>query len=208
MTDRAERLYQTDTAIIGMWLFLATEMLFFGALFFVFLICRHLHPEAMDQGVHRTNLLFGSINTVLLLTSSLMATLATACATEGDRRGLVRWLGSAAMLGVAFLALKGVEYADDFREGLFPGPDFSAVKGNPGPQQLFFICYFIATAVHALHMLIGLGLIAWVVRRALHGDFDKAYWTPAAAVALYWSFVDIIWIFLYPLLYLVGRGPS
>jgi len=200
--------YRADTAVIGMWLFLATEIMFFGALFFVFLVCRHLHPEAMDQGVRRTEALIGSINTVLLLTSSLIATLGTAYAARGDMRVMVRLFGGAALLGVGFLALKGVEYADDFRQGLFPGPDFVPVDGNSAHQQLFFICYFTATAVHALHMLIGLGLIAWVSRRALRGDFDAGYWTPAAVVALYWSFVDIVWIFLYPLLYLIGRGAA
>jgi cytochrome c oxidase subunit 3 len=200
-------MYERDTAVIGMWLFLATEMLFFAALFFVFLVCRHLHPAAMNQGAGRTELLIGSVNAVLLLTSSLIATLATAYAARGDMRKMVRLFGGAALLGVAFLGLKGLEYAVDFREGLFPGPDFVPVEGNAAPQQLFFVCYFIATAVHALHMLIGLGLIAYVVRRALRGDFDAGYWTPAAVAALYWSFVDIVWIFLYPLLYLVGRAP-
>lgn len=200
--------YERDTAVIGMWLFLATEMLFFSALFFAFLVCRHLHPQAMNIGAGRTELLIGSINAVLLLTSSLIATLGTARAAQGDMRGMVRLFGVTALFGLAFLGLKGLEYAIDFREGLFPGPDFIPAKeGDPAHQQLFFICYFIATAVHALHMMIGLGLIAYVVRRAVRGDFDAGYWTPVAVVALYWSFVDIVWIFLYPLLYLVGRAP-
>jgi len=193
-----------DTAIIAMWLFLATETLFFGPLFFVLLVCRQIEPTAMDHGVGRTALTIGTVNTGLLLTSSLAMTVGTAYAARGALRGLVRCLGVAALLGVAFLTLKGVEYAEDFRQGLFPGIGFTAAPS----LQLFFFCYFAATAVHALHMLIGLGLIAYVSRRALRGEFTASYWTPAAVVALYWSFVDIVWIFLYPLLYLVGRSAA
>jgi len=184
--------YRTDTAIIGMWLFLATEILFFGALFFVFLVCRQLHPAAMDQGVRRTDLTIGTVNSALLLTSGVAVLLGV--------RHKLGYLLAAALLGVGFLTLKGFEYAEDFRQGLFPGPAFVAAPGDALHQPLFFVCYFIATAIHALHLLIGLALIAYAARRAMRGN-----WTPATVVALYWGFVDIVWICLYPLLYLVGR---
>lgn len=185
--------YETDTDVIGMWLFLTTEVLFFGALFFVYFAYQHLYPLALAEGARRTDLALGTINTVLLLTSSLAMSL-----------GIARpeWLGrafvGAGALGVAFLAVKGFEYAKDIHEGLFPGAGFAAVSPEAGPERIFFIFYFTATAIHALHMLIGLGLIFYAVR----GKGSPV------VVALYWSFVDIVWICLYPLLYLVGRGGA
>jgi len=183
--------YEADTDLIGMWLFLCTEVVFFGALFFVYFAYQHLYPQPMAEGVRRTDLTLGTINTVLLLTSSLSMSL-----------GILRpgWLAraflAAGALGLAFLAVKGFEYAKDFSEGLFPGAGFVAVGPDGGPERIFFIFYFTATAIHALHMLIGLGLIVY----ALRGKGSPI------VVALYWSFVDIVWICLYPLLYLVGRG--
>ena len=208
MSDRAREAYHADSAIIGMWLFIATETLFFGALFFAYLVCRHLYPQAMALGAGRTELTIGTINAALLLTSSLAMAWATKCAARGAVRGLIGGQIVAALLGAGFLLLKGIEYAHDFRRGLFPGPGFVAAPGDPAPQQLFFVWYFIATAIHALHMAIGLGLIAMVVRRAMQGRYSAANWTPVAVVALYWSFVDMVWICLYPLLYLVGRNGA
>ena len=185
------RAYEMDTDLIGMWLFLATEVLFFGAIFFVYLVYQHIYPAAMAAGAGRTDLALGTINTVLLLTSSLAMSVGI-----GWPRRMRKAFLAAGALGVAFIAVKGLEYAKDFAEGLFPGPHFAPVTAQAGPEHLFFIFYFIATALHTLHMLVGLGLIAYVL---------KGKGSPVV-VALYWSFVDIVWICLYPLLYLVGRG--
>ena len=185
--------YEADTSLIGMWLFLCTEVLFFGALFFAYFAYQHLYPLAMAEGVRRTDLTFGTINTVLLLTSSLTISLGIV-----QPRWMARGFVGAGVLGAAFLVLKGFEYAKDFQEGLFPGPGFIAVSPETGPEHIFFIFYFTATAIHALHMLIGLGLISYAL---------KGKGAPVV-VALYWSFVDIVWICLYPLLYLVGRGAG
>jgi len=185
--------YEADTDLIGMWLFLTTEVLFFGALFFVYLVYQHLYPQAIATGAGRTDLTLGSLNTVLLLTSSLAMTAGIA-----RPKSVKRALMAAGGLGAAFLAVKGFEYAKDFREGLFPGAHFAALTPEAGPERLFFIFYFIATAIHAAHMIIGLGLIAYAL---------KGRGSPVV-VALYWSFVDIVWICLYPLLYLVGRGGA
>ena len=188
----AER-YEADTDVIGMWLFLASEVLFFGALFFVYLVYQHLYPQAMAAGARRTDLAFGTINATLLLTSSLAMSVGI-----GWPDRLRQAFLSAGGLGAAFLAVKTLEYGHDFREGLFPGVHFAALTPEAGAERLFFIFYFTATAIHAAHMLIGLGLIAY----ALKGKGSPM------VVALYWSFVDIVWICLYPLLYLVGRGAG
>ena len=176
-----------------MWLFLCTEVLFFGGLFFTYFAYHHLYPLAMAAGVKRTDMALGTINTVLLLTSSLAMSLGIA-RPDWMKRAFV----AAGALGVAFLAIKGFEYAKDFHEGLFPVGPFVSVTPQAGPERIFFIFYFTATAIHAVHMLIGLGLIGHVLRG--RGS--------AVVVALYWSFVDIVWICLYPLLYLVGRGGA
>jgi cytochrome c oxidase subunit 3 len=183
--------YLADTDVVGMWLFLATEILFFGALFFVYLVFHHLYPLSMEEGAKRTDLAFGSINAGLLVTSSLAMSVGIA-----RPRWMRRAFAASGLLGLAFLTVKGLEYAQDFQEGLFPGPHFVAVTAQAGPEQIFFIFYFIATALHSLHMVVGLGLILYAMR----GKGSPM------VVALYWSFVDIVWICLYPLLYLVGRG--
>lgn len=190
--DIAER-READTDLIGMWLFLATEVLFFGALFFVYLTYHGLYPAAIEAGARRTDLTFGTINSVVLVTSSLLMSIGIGWPLRTRRA-----FAGAGLLGVAFLVVKGLEYANDFKEHLFPGADFAAATSDPGPEKIFFIFYFIATALHAVHMLIGLGLIGAVLR-------GKA---SPVIVGLYWSFVDIVWICLYPLLYLVGRGLS
>lgn len=191
MAERPMEHYETDTDLIGMWLFLATEVLFFGALFFVYFVYQHLYPQPLSDGVRRTDLTLGTINSVLLLTSSLAMSLGIL-----QPRWRTRGFTAGGALGVAFLVVKGFEYGKDFKDGLFPGAGFVAVSPEAGPEQIFFIFYFIATALHALHMLIGLGLIGY----ALRGKGSPV------VVALYWSFVDIVWLCLYPLLYLVGRG--
>ena len=181
---------EAETDLIGMWLFLATEVLFFGALFFVYVTYQGLYPQAMAAGVKHTDLTLGTINTVLLVTSSLLMTIGV-----GWPDWMKRAFAGAGGFGIAFLVIKGCEYAADFKDHLFPDIHFA---DGAGPEKLFFVLYFIATSVHAIHMLIGLGMIALVIRGRLS----------PVMVGLYWSFVDIVWICLYPLLYLVGRGLS
>lgn len=197
--------HQRETAISGMWVFLATEALFFGPLFLAFAFSRQLDMAGFDAGGSRTNLLIGAVNTFLLVTSSLFVSLGAAC-LETDRRRVALWSFCFAwVLGLSFMALKfGVEWRDDFRHGLFPGAGFSAHGDLRGGMELFFTFYFISTGVHGLHLLIGLLLLAWIIRRlARHSPMTL---TPVLVVALYWSFVDLVWIILFPLIYLVGRG--
>jgi cytochrome c oxidase subunit 3 len=198
-------LREDDTAQLGMWIFLATEVLFFGGLFAAYLYGRTHWPPGFAAASRHTDVLLGTVNTALLLTSSALVALAMVCDEEAERRRWVSWLlGASAALGLAFLVIKGIEYRQEWHEGLFPGPGF-ALAGTPG-AELFFMLYFVTTALHGLHLLIGIALLAvfaW-------GSARLAPWAPhrrLEVAGLYWHFVDIVWIFLYPLLYLVSRTP-
>ena len=201
--------HQAQTAISGMWLFLASEMLFFGVLFLSWIFCRHWNPLGFDVGARQTALALGTLNTVLLLTSSVTYTAGTLCLEAGNSRGLVGFCVLTGVLGLAFIGIKfGLEWRDDFTHHLFPGTDFSIHGAARAGAQMFFVFYFVATALHGVHMLVGIGLLAWIIWRARRGEFSAGYSTPVAVVGLYWSFVDMVWIVLYPLIYLVGRGPG
>lgn len=200
--------HQSETAISGMWLFLATEVLFFGALFLSWIYSRHWNQAGFDAGAQQTSLAIGTTNTVILLTSSFVYSVGLAFMRGGNSRRLVQCCVLAWLLGAAFLILKfGIEWPDDIDRGLFPGPDFSIIGPLSAGAQLFFVFYFFGTALHGLHMLGGLGLVGWIIQRTRRGDFSPDYHTPVTVVGLYWSFVDIVWIVLYPLIYLIGRGP-
>lgn len=197
--------HQTDTAISGMWLFLATEMLFFGALFAVWTLYRFSHSTGFGRAAQETDLLIGSLNTALLVTSSLAFTWGLSRARLGDNRGLLRACLITFLLGAAFVILKGVEWGEDFSKHLWPGPAFALSGSDSGGARLFYVFYFIGTALHALHMMAGLGLVAWLALRAQRAEFSPTYNVPVEIVGLYWSFVDIVWMILYPLIYLAAR---
>lgn len=210
MSDHAsfqyrDQAHQSDTAIDGMWLFLATEMLFFGALILTWLVTRHFHQAGFAEAARHSNRLIGTINTALLITSSLALSLGLAGAEAGRARRLIAACMVTFLLGAAFVVLKGIEWHEDFAEHLVPGSGFALTGPDSGGAQLFYCFYFLATTVHAAHMLIGLGLIAWIAWRARRGDFAAGWHTPVEVVALYWSFVDMVWLVLYPVIYLVGR---
>ena len=198
--------HQADTAVVGMWLFLATEVLFFGGLFLAFLVCRHQHPQGFALAGRNTELSFGAVNTVLLVSSSTAYTAGALLIRDGSRRGLMVALAVTAALGATFLVLKGFEWSDDFDKHLFPGPGFGLTGADAGGAQLFFVFYFVATGLHGVHMLVGLGLLAWLAMRARSGAFDRGWTTPVEVVGLYWSFVDVVWLILFPLIYLLGRA--
>ena len=200
--------HQAQTAIAGMWLFLATEVLLFGGLILSWIYSRHFNPVGFDAGGNETALWIGTVNTVLLITSSFAYALGAAFLRIGNVRGLIRCLALALLLAAAFLVLKfGLEYRDDFAKHLFPTDSPFGVSGAAANgARLFFIFYFIGTGLHGVHMLVGVGLVLWIIRRARRGHFSPSYTTPVEVVGLYWSFVDIVWLTLYPLIYLVGRG--
>ena len=200
--------HQAQTAIAGMWLFLATEVLLFGGLILSWIYSRHFNPTGFDAGAHQTALAIGTVNTALLITSSFLYALGVAFIRMGSTRGLVRCLLLALLSAAAFMVLKfGLEYHDDFAKHLFPTDTPFGVTGSAaGGARLFFIFYFIGTTLPGVHMLVGMGLVLWIILRARRGQFSPAYCTPVEVVGLYWSFVDIVWLTLYPLIYLVGRG--
>jgi cytochrome c oxidase subunit 3 len=188
---------------LGMWTFLATEILFFGGLFASYTIYRYTYPEAFRIGSEHLKFWIGTTNTGILLTSSLFVALAD-LSIEANARRAVRWyLVGAWLLGAAFIGLKGLEYYETYREHLVPGINFTYAGPNAPQVQLFMFHYFAMTALHAVHMLFGLAAIAWLLwlnhRHRLGPERDQ----PVAIVGLYWHFVDCIWIFLYPLLYLI-----
>lgn len=199
----ADRRHEAETAVSGMWLFLATEILFFGVLICVYLVYRNWYPADFEAAVARTNLTIGSANTFVLLTSSLTLSLGLSAISEGRVRALKLWCLATIALGLLFLALKGFEYADDLDKHLLPGRGFPVGGESGGHMQLFFLFYWTATGFHAVHMMIGIALIIVLILRA--SQFSRNYFTPVEVTALYWSFVDMVWIFLYPLIYLAGR---
>jgi cytochrome c oxidase subunit III len=200
--------HQAQTAIAGMWLFLATEVLLFGGLILSWIYSRHFNPVGFDAGGTETALWIGTVNTVLLITSSFAYALGAAFLRIGNVRGLIRCLALALLLAAAFLVLKfGLEYREDFARHLFPTDIPFGVSGDAaGGARLFFIFYFIGTGLHGVHMLVGMALVLWIIRRARRGHFTPDYTTPVEVVGLYWSLVDIVWLTLYPLIYLVGRS--
>lgn len=197
--------HEAATALSGMWLFLATEILLFGGLVFVWTVYRFGYPAAFSAAADHTNLLIGSLNTAILLTSSAIFTTGVNAAERGRNDRLLRACWITAALASAFLALKALEWGLDFREHLFPGPTFAIPGPNHGGAQLFFSIYFIVTGLHAIHMIVGIGLIAWVGFRARRNDYTRLHHTQVQVVGLYWSFVDLVWLTFYPLLYLIAR---
>jgi cytochrome c oxidase subunit 3 len=203
---------QHETAAFGMWVFLATEVMFFGTLFLAVAVYRYMHPEAVEKASEKLNWMIGGGNTVVLLLSSLTMVLAVHYAQLGRQRLIVAFLGLTALLGTMFLALKGVEYYLDFEENLVPWrfdpQPWITEEGLSASQvphvKLFLLLYWIMTGLHALHMTIGIGVVLVMLVLALRGHFSAAYYTPVDVTALYWHFVDIVWIFLLPMLYLLG----
>lgn len=208
--------HQAGTAIAGMWLFLASEVLFFGGLILVWIVLRRGHPSGFALAAGHANLLIGAVNTALLVTSSTAYAWGLEGldrpgngATDGGRRMRIACLVTAA-LGAAFLALKGLEWGLDLREGLFPGAGFRPDGPDRAGAQLFYAFYFVATGLHGVHMLVGIALVCWVAwrvgtaRRERLGRHDRRR-TAAEAVGLYWSFVDLVWMVLFPLIYVVDR---
>jgi cytochrome c oxidase subunit 3 len=199
--------HQSETAIAGMWLFLATEVLFFGGLILAWIFCRHWQQSGFDAGSRESVLTIGTINLALLLTSSFIYSSGLVFIETGQPRRLVQCCVITACLGATFLVLKIWEWHIDIHEHLFPAmADFKITGADEGGARLFWSFYFVATSLHALHMMVGIGAVCWIAMQARAGRFSAKWATPVEVVGLYWSFVDIVWIVLYPLIYLVGRG--
>jgi cytochrome c oxidase subunit 3 len=201
--DDAEQQFEAST--FGMWLFLVTEVLFFGGALTAFAVYYVLYVDAFEAASNRLDLVLGALNTVVLLTSSLTMVLSVHAAQTAGRGRQLLWLLATFALGAAFLVVKAFEYAHKFHDGLVPGPGFRYAGADAAYHELFLSFYFALTGLHALHMVIGLGVIGTLAMLAWRGRFTPAYFTPVEVSGLYWHFVDIVWIFLFPLLYLLGR---
>ena len=196
---------QTEASTLGMWVFLVTEIMFFGGLFMCYLVYRTASPEGFAEASHHLNVLWGTVNTLVLIVSSLtMALGVRAAQTSAPPKTQVFWIAATMGLGVVFLGVKAIEYIDKFKHHLVPGPYFKWEGKHPATAEMFYSLYFCMTGLHALHMVIGLGIMLVIGTMAWRRQFDADYYTPVEVAGLYWHFVDIVWIFLFPLLYLIG----
>jgi cytochrome c oxidase subunit 3 len=204
---------QRQASSLGMWVFLATEVMFFGGMFCAYLIYRYWYYNEFAAGSRSLDIWLGTINTAVLICSSLTVALGVKAAQMGKRKLLVILLLLTIVLGLAFLGIKGVEWYTKFQEHHIPGSSFSAddlikeypqIRIDPSHEQIFFSLYFAMTGLHALHMIIGVGIFTFLTYYAWKGRYTAEYYNPVEIGGLYWHFVDIIWIYLFPLLYLIG----
>jgi cytochrome c oxidase subunit 3 len=183
---------QKDAATFGMWIFLATEVLFFGAVLLGYAVYRNTYPEIFEESSRHLDIVLGTLNTAVLLCSSLTMAFAVHEARQGNNSAMTRYTLTTMLLGGVFLGIKFYEYYLKYTEHLH--------------LNIFFLFYFVLTGVHALHMIVGEGLLLTLAWRGSKGQFSPAYYTPVDNGGLYWHFVDIVWVFLFPLLYLVDRS--
>lgn len=200
---------QNDSSVFGMWVFLVAEIMFFGGLFAAYAIYRSMYLPAFEFGSRLLDIKLGTVNTAVLIGSSLTMVMAVHAAQTGKRKMLVFYLLLTMALGTVFLGIKSYEYFHKWETFLVPGLRFAPEVTLPSAVtlpnlQLFFCFYFFTTALHALHMIIGLGIMTVLVIKSRRGRFSPEYYAPIEVSGLYWHFVDIIWIFLFPLLYLIG----
>lgn len=194
---------QQDASLLGIWAFLATEILFFGGLLLGYAVYRHAYPDGFAEAARHTRIAIGTANTAILLTSSFLVAWAVAAAKLGTAHVSAALLAGAAALGVIFLGLKGIEYRAEIAEHLFPDSAFAITRQG---ARLFFTFYFIATGLHAVHVAIGIVALVAIALRARAGSYSARYHGPITVAALYWHFVDMVWVFLFALIYLPGRA--
>jgi cytochrome c oxidase subunit 3 len=197
---------QHETAQLGMWVFLASEVLFFGGLILGYCVNRYAYPEGFAEAARHTQIAIGTANTAILLTSSFFVAWAVSIVKMGAGRVAGILLTAAAALGCVFLVLKGIEYKIEYEEHLVPSFFFVFRGPNSTSAWLFFSFYFVATALHGLHVAIGIIVLIVIAVKARRGGYSKRYHSPATVAGLYWHFVDLVWVFLYALIYLPGRA--
>ena len=200
---------QFDSATLGMWVFLLTEIMFFGGMFGAYTVYRGMYPEAFASTSQFMNPFYGALNTAVLIVSSLTMALAVRASRLGEQKMLQLFLILTMIFGLAFLVIKGFEYHEhwvDMKVPIIGGHwNYSEFPQFARQAQIMFCFYFFMTGFHALHMVVGLGLMTTIFIMAKRGTFSSSYFTPVEISGLYWHFVDIVWIFLFPLLYLIGR---
>jgi cytochrome c oxidase subunit 3 len=195
---------QHEANMLGMWVFLGTEVMFLGSIFLAYAVYHFAYPEAFAAASRELNLTLSTINTFILLCSSLTMALAVHAAQTDKRKGLVTFLLLTLVLASVFLGIKGLEYAEEFRHNLFPGPNF--VFDGPPEAELFFGLYFAITGLHAIHMIIGMAVLVYFVIRAWQNHYSSDNYDSVEMMGLYWHFVDIVWVFIFPLYYLIDRA--
>ena len=197
---------QLESSTLGMWVFLVTEIMFFGGMFGGYTVYRNMYPDAFASTSHFMNVTIGAINTGVLICSSFTMVLAVRSAQLGQKKALITFLILTLILGCVFLDLKYVEYHEKWVDHHIPGPGFQYVDSRYFHQaQILFYLYFAMTGMHAIHMIVGAGLLTTLIVMAARNRFSATWYTPVEMIGLYWHFVDIVWIFLFPLLYLIGH---
>jgi cytochrome c oxidase subunit III len=202
---------QQETSTFGMWMFLLTEIMFFGGLFTVYLVYRASYYQAFVEGSQKLSVMLGGINTAVLICSSLTMALGVRAAQTGKPKLMVVLLFITILFGLGFLGIKGDEYHEHWENHEFPGQNFhfqtidKSPPVDPQHTEIFFSLYWAMTGLHALHMVIGVGLVSWLIIAGLRGAFTPSYFTPVEIIGLYWHFVDLVWIYLFPLLYLISK---
>jgi cytochrome c oxidase subunit 3 len=198
---------QRDASTLGMWIFLITEVMFFGGMFLAYSIYRTKFPEVFAVASTSLNVIIGAVNTVVLLCSSFTMVMAVRASALGKRKAIVMWLIFTLIFGLTFLGVKAYEWNEKFELHHVPGFANFHLNGveQQGAAQIFFALYFCMTGLHAMHMVVGVGILSWLVWASHRGKFTSDYMTPVDISGLYWHFVDIVWIFLFPLLYLIDR---
>lgn len=195
---------QEHTVTFGMWLFLVTEIMFFGGLFAGYAVYLYQYPEIFVEMSHHMNVALGTVNTAILLTSSFTMVLAVHFAKAGRRKALLASLGVTLLLATGFLVVKAVEYHEKYEHGLMIGPLFHQTGPLSERLHLVFCLYFFMTGLHAIHVIIGMGLMGWLAWGAARGRIGGPRYMPVELTGLYWHFVDLIWVYLFPLFYLLG----
>ncbi len=196
---------QKEAVSLGMWIFLVTEVMFFGGMFLGYTLYRTMYPGAFHDGSHHLDIMLGGINTVVLIGSSLTMAFAVFAAKLRRKEMLIIFLMLTILLGAVFLGIKAVEYSHKFHEGHVPGPSFAYEHFHSKEVSIFYSFYFAMTGMHALHMVIGMIIMLIMIPFAWAGRLTRGNEGPVESLGLYWHFVDIVWIFLFPLLYLIGR---
>lgn len=194
--------HEFETSKFGVWLFMCTEILMFGGLFVCYALFSSRYPEIFKEGATFLNWKYGAANTVILLFSSLTIALSIYFIQVKNQKAAVICLAITLACGAAFMGIKFIEYSHKFHEHLYPGKFFGH-ESAIDHLALYFSLYFSMTGLHGLHVLIGMGLITWVLIRTIKGEFNEHYYTPVEGVALFWHLVDLVWIYLFPLLYLI-----
>lgn len=199
--ESAEQQY--SSAKLGLWLFLVTEVLLFGGLFVAYIIYRGMYPDMFREAHEHLNRALGSVNTIVLICSSFTMAMAVRATQMSDSNRANQYLLATFFLALLFLVIKYFEYSHKFHEGLLPGAHFTNTVIKHPKAALFFSLYFMMTGLHGVHVAVGMGLIGWLIWRSNKGHFDASYYTPVEMTGIYWHLVDLIWIYLFPLFYLI-----